>query len=161
MSVGTSAMIAQTLGAGLYDRAREVMYTAMKLTMLCAAALIAVVEIFAPFFASLFIDDATVIQIASQNLRIEIIAELFYASFLIYHSLMLGAGHTYMLLVSSFVNCIVFRLILALWFNSMWGITGLFIACAVAPASSIPIGLWYTRSGKWRRSLAAHAADAK
>jgi putative MATE family efflux protein len=154
MSVGTSAMIAQTLGAKLYDRAQNVMYTAMKLTMLCSAALIVLIEFLAPALAALFITDDTVISIAALNLRIEIISELFYASFLIYHSLMLGAGHTYMLLISSFVNCIVFRLVLALWFNSLWGIIGVFIACAAAPASSIPIGLFYTRSGKWRRTLA-------
>jgi putative MATE family efflux protein len=145
MSVGTAAMIAQTIGAKLYDRAIKVMYTAMKLTMLCAAVLIVIVEVFAPYLAALFIDDATVIQIASLNLRIEILAELFYACFLIYHSLMLGAGDTYMLLISSFVNCIVFRLILALWFNHMWGITGVFAACAIAPASSIPIGYFYSK----------------
>jgi putative MATE family efflux protein len=154
MSVGTSAMIAQTLGAQMYDRARRVMYTAMKLTMLCAAALVVIVELTAPFLAKLFIENPTVIEIASLNLRIEILAEIFYASFLIYHSLMLAAGHTYMLLISSFVNCIVFRLILALWFNSAWGIVGVFAACALAPASSIPIGYFYTRSGIWRRTLA-------
>jgi Na+-driven multidrug efflux pump len=154
MSIGTSAMIAQTLGAKLYDRAQEVMYKAMRLAVGIAAVIVILLELTAPWLAGLFIDDAAVIRVATLNLRIEIVAELFYASFLIYHSLMVGAGHTYMALISSFVNCIVFRMVLAIWFNSLWGITGIFIACMISPASSIPIGWLYTRRGKWRTSLA-------
>ena len=154
MNIGTAAIIAQTLGAEKFDRARDVMYTAMRMSLLITAASIVVVELTAPFLAAIFIDDPLVINIAARNLRIEIIGEMFYASFLIYHSLMMGAGHSHMALISSFVNCIVFRFVLALLFNALWGINGIFLACAVAPASSIPVGLYYTRSNKWRRTLA-------
>ena len=45
-------------------------------------------------------------------------------------------------------------LVLSLLFNHLWGIYGLYAACAVAPSISVPLGWLYTRSGVWRRSLA-------
>lgn len=56
---------------------------------------------------------------------------------------------------NSFVNCIIFRLVLAIIFNQIWGIYGVFIACAIAPASSVPIGWFYCRKGYWKKSLTA------
>lgn len=125
----------------------------MLLTFLLALLGVGLIEPFAPFAVSLFTPDVQVARIAVLNLRIEIFSELFYAVFLIYHSLMTGAGHTWWVMASSFTNCILVRIILAIWFNSMWGIVGIFIACAIAPASSIPIGIWYTKSGHWRTSI--------
>ena len=56
---------------------------------------------------------------------------------------------------NSFVNCIIFRLVLAILFNSLFGIYGVFIACAIAPASSVPIGWFYCRRGYWKKKLTA------
>ncbi|MGI6175821.1 MAG: MATE family efflux transporter [Christensenellales bacterium] len=70
MSTGTSAMIAQTLGAGLYARAKKVMYTSMLLTFLLALLGVGLIEPFAPFAVSLFTPDVQVARIAVLNLRI-------------------------------------------------------------------------------------------
>lgn len=153
MGIGATSMIAQNIGAREFDRAKKVMYTAIGMAAVVAVIQIVVIELFAPALASLFIDDPAVIAAAARNLRIEIVSKLFYAAILIYHAMMTGAGQSCMALISSFVNCILFRVVLALWFNSLWGVDGVFIACAVAPASSIPVGMIYIRSGIWRRSL--------
>lgn len=153
MSTGTSSMIAQTLGARKYDRAKDVMYTAMRLSLVLAGISVAVSAIFAPQLAGLFTDDAEVIKYAALNLRIEMISELWYAVFLIYHSLMTGAGHTKLVLFSSFCNCILVRVPLAILLNAIFGIVGIYAACAVAPIVSIPIGMIYTKRGSWRTSL--------
>lgn len=148
-----SVMIAQTLGAGKFDRAKQVLREAMKLSVLISAALVLLVELTAPLLARIFTDDPEVIHIAALNMRIEILGQMCYAVFLIYHAMMIGAGDTWMALVSSFINCILFRIILCVIFNSAWGLTGIFVACAIAPASSIPVGLLYLRSNHWRRSI--------
>lgn len=153
MSTGTGSMIAQTLGARKYDRAKEVMYTAMRLSVLLACISIVISAVFAKQLAGLFTTDAEVIRYTAINLRIEMISELWYAIFLIYHSLMTGAGHTKLVLFSSFCNCILVRVPLAIALNALFGIVGIYIACAVAPIVSIPIGMIYTKRGKWRTSL--------
>ncbi len=148
-----SAMIAQTLGAGLFDRAGAVLREAMKLSVLISAVLVLLVELTAPLLAQLFTGEPEVIRLAALNMRIEILGQMFYAIFLIYHAMMIGAGHTWMVLASSFVNCVLFRIIFCILFDSIWGLTGIFVACAIAPASSIPVGLAYLRSNRWRRSI--------
>ena len=155
LSNAASVMIAQNLGAKKYDRAMEVLKEAVKLSVLISAVLVVFIELTAPWLARVFTDDPNVIAIAAKNMRIEIIGQMFYAFFLVFHAMMIGAGDTYMVLVSSFINCILFRIVLCLVFNSLWGLTGIFVACAIAPFTSIPVGLLYLRSGHWRKSLAA------
>lgn len=153
MATSASAMIAQTLGAGLYDRAKKVTDTAMKITVAMSLTIIVLVELLAPQLAGLFTSDENVRLAAVQNLRIEIVGQVFYAVFMVYHALAIGAGHTAFAMASSFVNCIVFRVVLAAAFNHFWGLTGIYLACMIAPASSVPLGYFYTRSNVWRRSL--------
>ncbi len=148
-----SVMIAQTLGAGLYDRAKQVLREAMKLSVLISAVLVVLIELTAPLLAHIFTSDPEVIRIAALNMRIEIPGQMFYAVFLIYHAMMIGAGDTYMVLVSSFVNCILFRVILCTAFNAMFGVVGVFVGCAIAPISSVPVGWFYMRSNHWRRTI--------
>ena len=155
MTGAASTMVAQNLGARLYDRARDVMKTCMKITLGMAAVLILISELLAPVLVSFFTPDPEVQHWAAINLRIEIIGQLFYAGFFTYNTLATGCGDTMFVMWNSFVNCIIFRLVLAILFNHLWGIHGVFIACAIAPASSVPIGWFYCRKGYWKKSLAS------
>lgn len=152
MSGGAATMIAQNLGAGRFDRAKETMKEGMKICLVMSGILILIVEVGAPFLSSLFTRDPGVVSAAVVNLRIEIIGQIFYAMFLNYHSLMTGAGHTIYVFMSSFVNCILFRVVLAGLFNYFIGLKGVYLACLIAPAVSVPIGYFYTRSGIWKNS---------
>ncbi|MGI5935514.1 MAG: MATE family efflux transporter [Oscillospiraceae bacterium] len=153
MCNASTAMIAQCIGAREYDRARKVMYTTMGITISISVVLIVIVELFAWELSSLFTSDADTIAASVMNLRIEILGQLFYASFLVYHTLALGSGHTWFAFFSSFVNCILVRVPLAFILNHFFGLSGLYWACMIAPGSSVPIGLWYERSNRWRRGL--------
>lgn len=161
LSTAASVMIAQTLGAGLYDRAREVLREAVRLSLIISAVLVIFIELTAPWLAGLFTGDPEVIRIAALNMRIEILGQMFYAVFLVYHAMMIGAGDTYMVLISSSVNCILFRVIFGVAFNAWFGVVGVFVACAIAPFTSIPVGWFYLRSNHWRHSLAEQQEDIK
>ncbi len=153
MSTGAVSIIAQNLGAKLYDRAKSVMYTTMKITLVLSILSIAAVELFAPQLARIFNNEPGVVEAAVTNMRIEIWGQIFYAIFMVYHSLAIGAGHSVFALISSFVNCIIARVVLSFLFEKWFGLNGVYIACAIAPFTSVPIGLWYERSNLWRRSL--------
>ena len=155
MSTATVSVIAQNLGAGLFDRAKKMMYVAMKITVTMSIISMVCVELFAPFMARIFTDEPLVIQAAVTNMRIEILGQIFYAIFMIYHSLAIGAGHSVFAMISSFVNCILVRVVLAFLLEYMIGLNGVYIACAIAPLSSVPICIWYVRSNKWRRNINA------
>jgi len=160
MTGAASTMVAQNLGAGLYDRAKKIMQTCMKITLGMAAAFIVICELLAPLLVSFFTPAAEVQHWAAINLRIEIIGQLFYAAFFTYNTLATGCGDTMFVMWNSFVNCIIFRLILAIIFNHFWGIWGIFIACAIAPGSSVPIGWFYCKKGYWKKSLTNKHAKA-
>ncbi len=153
MSNAAATMIAQCVGAKQFDRARRVLYTAMSWAVCVSIAAIIFVEFSAPTLVAIFTDDPLTTQYAVQNLRIEIIGQLFYASFLVYHALALGAGNTLYVLGSSLLNCVAVRLVLSLVFDRIWGLPGIFWACLIAPSSSVILGLWYERSGFWMRKL--------
>ena len=153
-STAAASMVAQNLGAGLYDRGKQVMYTAMRLAFAMAAVIIVVVELAAPVLVGVFTGDPEASHYAVLNLRIEILGQVFYAVFLVYHALMLGAGDTWWVFLSSFANCIVFRVVLSILFERFWGVVGIYAACAIAPSISVPVGMYYTWSGRWRKSLA-------
>ena len=84
MASGATTMIAQNLGASKFERAKDVMYTAMKITCAMAAAMIVLVELFAPQMAAVFTNEAAVRDAAVLNLRIEILGQIFYAVFMVY-----------------------------------------------------------------------------
>ena len=154
MANSAASMIAQTLGAKKFDRAKQVMDETMKITLLISAGMIAIVELFTPQLVAVFTSDAKVAEAAVLNLRIEILAQVFYASFPVYNALAIGAGHSLFAMANSFVNCILFRVVLAVTLNHFFGIVGLYTACMLAPAISVFLGHLYAKSRVWRRSLA-------
>lgn len=155
MASASATMIAQCLGAGKYDRASKTVHMAMRIAIGVSIVIVLFVELAAPLLISIFTQDQAVIDLGASNLRIEIIAQIFYASFLVYNSLAIGAGHSLFALGSSFLNCILVRLVLAILFARFWGLTGVYIACLIAPASSVPLGYIYERTGIWKRSLSS------
>lgn len=149
-----TTMVAQCLGARKFDRASRVVHVAMRFSLGVTAVLILLIQLLAPQILSIFHPDQATMDIALENLRIEILGQIFYASFMVYNALPMGAGHTLFALGSSLLNCIVVRVVLALILDHYFGLTGIFWACAIAPASSVPLGYIYEHRGKWRRSLA-------
>ena len=148
-----TTMIAQCLGAKKYDRASRVVHIAMRIALGVSVGLIVLIELLAPQILALFRPDDATMALAVQNLRIEILGQVFYASFMVYNALPMGAGNTVFVLASSLLNCIVVRVVLAVLFNHFFGLVGIFWACAIAPASSVPLGYLYERSGVWRKTL--------
>ena len=157
LGIGTLSFIAQNLGARQYDRAHTVMKAAMRLALLLASITIVVSWLLGPKLIALFAQDITVQTIAICDLRIEVFAELFYAIVLIYQSMMNGAGHTAIAVMNSLTSCIFCRIPLAILFEQVWALDGIFLACAIAPAAAIPVGVLYIRSGRWRVSLVEKA----
>lgn len=153
LGIGTLSFIAQNLGAGLYDRAKAVMYEAMKLAAAIALATVLLIEITSPWIVRIFTSEQDVLYVAVRNLRIEIICELFYAIVLTYQSMMNGAGHTLLAMLNSLTSGIFFRIPLAILLHRVIGLDGIFISCAFAPAIPIPLGYFYIKSGRWKNTL--------
>lgn len=156
MYSAVSGIVAQCAGAKDYDRIRKVVYQAIGITVGVTLVLVVVVELTAPDLVSIFTPDATTRHYAVINLRIDVLGQLFFAVFMVYHGLAVGVGNTWFVFFSSFCNCILARLILAITLNHFFGLMGLYWACMIAPFVSVPMGFWYERSNRWKRSIAEH-----
>ena len=88
-----------------------------------------------------------------RHVHIEIVCQIFYAGMFSYNTLATGSGHTMFIMWNSFLNCIVVRLILALILDHLFGVVGVYVACGVAVASSVPVGYWFYRSRRWMHPL--------
>lgn len=154
MYSAVSGIVAQCAGAKDYDRIRKVVYQAIGITLGVTLVLVAIVELTAPELVSFFTPDETTRYYAAINLRIDVLGQLFFAVFMVYHGLAVGVGNTWFVFFSSFCNCILARLILAITFNHFFGLMGLYWACMLAPFVSVPLGFWYERSNRWKRSIA-------
>ncbi|MCD7946888.1 MAG: MATE family efflux transporter [Oscillospiraceae bacterium] len=153
MTGAAGTMCAQCIGAKLFDRAEQVMKTCFKITIFMSVIIIVVVEIFAPTFCRMFNPSEEALKWAVLNLRIEIVGQVFYAGMFSYNTVATGSGHTIFVMLNSFLNCIVVRLILAIILNHFLGPVGIYIACGVAVASSVPVSIWFYRSNRWRTSV--------
>lgn len=154
MTSAAATMAAQNLGAGKFDRARDVLNACLRTTVMMAVIIIGIVEVTAPFIVSFFNKDPVIGQYAVMNIRIEIIAQIFYAGFLSYNVLATACGDTMFVMANSFLNCIVVRLVLAFALERMMGsVTGVYLACMIAPASSVPVGWLYCKREKWKKKL--------
>lgn len=151
VSNASSSMIGQNIGAKQYDRARKIVYAGMRITLSISILVVGIIQGFTPQIVSVFTKDPETAAVAVLNLRIEIIAQFFYACFQLYHALAIGAGHTWYVLLSSFSNCILARFVLVFILEHFMGLIGVYYACLIAPAVSIPIGIWYIRSNRWRK----------
>lgn len=153
VSSATATMVAQNIGAKEFDRAKQVMKQCMHITVSLALLFIVICQLSAPYLVSIFIDDATIAALAVTNLRIEILAQVFYAGFYSYNVLATGSGHTLFTMFNSFLNCIVVRLVLAILFESQFGLHGIYWACMIAPSVSVPVGYWFYKTNRWRATL--------
>ena len=153
MGNGSAAMIAQNIGAGEFGRVRKVIFCSIRISLCVSAIIIIAIEILAPQLVSIFTPDPDTAATAIRNLRIEILSQLLYSILLMYHALGFGSGHTMYTFVSSFVNSLLVRIPLIFLLNHYMGLDGIYIGCMIAPISSIPIGIWYERSNRWRKNL--------
>ena len=153
MNLASSTMIAQNLGAKKYDRVMVIVNTAIKINLILALCTIVICQIFGGAMVGFFTNNAVAAAAGTLNLRIEIFGQIFYAIFLIYNSLSIGAGQSEFAMFNSFMNCIVVRIVLCYIFDKIWGLTGIYIACMAATFVSCPIGWIYAKSGCWKRDI--------
>ena len=73
---------------------------------------------------------------------------------MIYHGFAIGAGHTWFVLFSSFVNCILVRVVLVVILEGFLGLPGIFLACMAAPSASVPLGMIYVKTNVWKKKPA-------
>ncbi|MBQ9765251.1 MAG: MATE family efflux transporter [Lachnospiraceae bacterium] len=152
MSSSISAMVAQNVGAGMFDRAKHT----MRVGTLIGFGMSFVIFIFAQAFPGPILnffnnEDPEMITYGIEYMRSFSFDYIFAPLFFGFVGLITGAGHTKFSLVSNMLSALVLRIPIALLFGSVLGL-GLFgigLGGPFASFGSLILAVWYYKSGRW------------
>ncbi len=156
MTVGTSTMIGQSLGAKLHSLTTEIIRKAMLLSLAMQAVMTALCFFTAPSIVGLFTRDPAAIQLGVSYVRIISACMLLMGPFHIIDAVFKGSGDTVPPMVSALAANWVIKLpaayILALPLNL--GTNGIWWAITISVVAELLILLpWYLRGGWARREI--------
>jgi len=152
----TSIMVGQSLGAGLAERAREVVFKTM---MIVAAVGTSGGLLFAAFghqIASFFIDDQSVVAEASQFFLYMGMTIVFFEFIQLMGAVAQGSGHTRFMMVVSLVRIWLIRNLLAYLLGPGpigLGVKGIWMGMSLSNLISGAIAVAWMLRGKWWRAI--------
>lgn len=153
MSASVSAMSAQNIGAGLYDRAKKTLWSAITISFVISVAIFAFVQIFPEAILQAFKAEPDVIEIGVSYLRSFSYDYLIVPFAFCFNGLLNGSGYSIISMTSSIVSSLVFRIPLVFLFARVLetGVGSLGYAAPIATVFASLIGGYFYFSGKWKK----------
>lgn len=152
MSASISAMVAQNIGAGMYDRARHT----MRVGTIIGFAMSFVIFIFAQLFPEQILrifndEDPEMIRQGVEYMRAFCFDYIFAPLFFGFVGIITGAGHTKFSLVSNVLSALVLRIPMALLFGNVlgMGLFGIGLGAPFASLGSMILAIWYYKTNRW------------
>lgn len=152
MSTSVSAMAAQNIGAGKFDRARKTMFTGMTVATAISAVIFAIVAIFPEKCIGLFGSDPELIKCGVEYMKAfkydYFVAPLCFCL----NGLFIGAGKTTFSLINGIMSSILFRIPASfiLGITLKLGLLGVGLGAPIASLASLLFGIMFFVSGKWK-----------
>ena len=152
ISMSVSAMGAQNIGAGQYDRAKSTMKVGALLSFAMTAVVFVLLEAFPAQITSLFTSEQAVIDNSIGYIRAVSFDFLIVPFFFSLNGLFNGAGHTNFTLIANCLSALLFRIPLSYLLMSTLGLglVGIGVAAPLSTISALLMGIWYLFSGKWK-----------
>lgn len=154
VGMALSSITGQNVGAGLYDRARESLKTAVWLSMIIGIIMFVIVQIFPAQLMRLIVSDGDVIAEAMPYLRITAFDYLLVALIFPLNGLCNGSGHTLFTMIPSVVSSVIARVPIAYICAKTlgWGLFGVGLSTPTGTVSAIIICAWFYFSNRWCRT---------
>ncbi|MBQ4109890.1 MAG: MATE family efflux transporter [Clostridia bacterium] len=158
MSASISAMVAQNLGAGEEERAVKT----TKYGLMMGFGMSAVVFIFAQLFPSrilsAFANDPALIETGTKYMRFFCFDYLVVPIVFSFNGLFTGAGHTTFSLINNVLSAIAIRVPAAyiMGFAVGLGLPGIGMGAPMASIVAMIVGLWFYKTGKWKKVVVVH-----
>ncbi len=155
MSASVSAMSAQNIGAGKWDRARHTARIGMTIAICITVVIFAIVQIFPEQILSLFDGDPQTIAYGVPYIRSFSFDFLLVPFMFCFNGLFNGAGHTTFTLCNSAASSIPLRIPAAYLFGVglNMGMSGIGLGAPVATLGALISVLVFFFTGKWKVNI--------
>lgn len=160
VSLAVSALVGQNLGAGRYERVREIVRASSLLTVSITAIMTLIALLRPTILIQVFTAEPEVLAEGARYLRIVGLNYIPLSLMFIITGVLRGAGDTFASMVISFVTLWVVRLPLA-WFLSYgvgWGASGTWWSILISTTLGLLLNYSYYRTGTWRRRVVVRPA---
>ena len=157
MSASVSAMVAQNIGAGMYDRAKHTMHIGTIIGVSMSLVIFVFAQLFPAQILEFFNDeDPAMITYGVEYMRSFSFDYIFAPLFFGVVGIITGAGHTKFSLVSNILSALALRVPFALLFGSVldMGMFGIGLGAPIASFGSLLLAFWYYKSGRWMKGTA-------
>ena len=154
VGMAVASMTGQNVGAGLYDRAKEALKTAVGISLIIGAAAFVLVQLLPAQLMGLIVSDEAVIREALPYLRITACDYLLVAMIFPLNGICNGSGHTLFTMIPSVVSSVIARVPVAYFCVRALdlGLAGVGISTPTGTVSAILICGWFYLSGRWQKS---------
>ncbi|NLC68734.1 MAG: MATE family efflux transporter [Clostridiaceae bacterium] len=156
IAVGSSvsAMAAQNIGAGKFDRARKTLSTGILLAFSISCTVFVITRLFPEKILSVFGDDPGMIEAGIEYMKTFTYDYLIVPATFCLNGIITGAGHTIISSIGGIMASLGFRIPFAVLFGEVldMGMWGLGLAAPIASLGSAAILFFYYISGKWKVS---------
>ena len=155
MNASVSAMCAQNIGAGRWDRAVKTCGVGIGISYAISIVIFAVVTLFPEICMKMFIDDKNVISDGVVYLSSFKYDYLLVPATFCLNGMFIGAGHTTFSLVNGIMSSILFRIPACYFFGMMldWGLKGIGLGAPIASLAAFVLCIIFFISGKWRNQV--------
>ncbi len=152
MSTSVSAMAAQNIGAGKYDRAKNTMFVGMAISTLISAIIFAFVAIFPEVCIGFFGNDLELIKCGVEYMQAfkydYFVAPLCFC----FNGLFIGAGKTTFSLSNGIMSSLLFRIPASYVFGMTMGmgLYGVGMGAPIASGAALLFAIIFFMTGKWK-----------
>lgn len=155
LSTGVAILVGQSLGRKDYDACDNIIKEGNKLAFLNMLVFIIPYMLVPELFLRIFTDDATVISVGAEYLRIVYCGVFFVIFPTIYGGVFQGAGDTFPPFISSFVANVILKVPLAYLLAKFFklGTNGVWIAVSLSVVIEAMIIIYYFRQNKWKKKV--------
>jgi putative MATE family efflux protein len=153
LSAAVSSMAAQNIGAGLWDRVRDIARTGVGFNLLMTGVPIVLLYLLNPYALGLFLPSGSAsLEIAAHLNRIILWSFVMFGVSMVLSGVVRAAGAVIAPLLFLFVALWVIRVPLSFWASERYGPDGIWWSFALSAFLSMVMSVAYYLHGSWKRA---------
>ncbi len=153
MSLATSTMAGQFVGAEEPERAEEAVKKAALLTFSIVLSISVLLFFFGQYVTQFFINQQEVIELGRHFFRLVSMSLPFFATMSVFQGALRGTGHTMQATIADLIRLWGVRIPFVLILSKIYGFNGIFYAMIISNIGALIIVTLFLRLGNWKQRV--------